>query len=487
MTASNHATGSNDARRQLDELLDLLGEEALTADGRQQLNTILREHPELLGHYLQSAYVHAALTVRGQEMPLPVMDPVIPARSASEAVEPGITQGDSPIFGFQKLGLSPSTFRISAFAAVVAFIVIGILVYSLWPGPSQLPVVQQTPAAKIANQADAKWKAAFSPAGNNVLTAGQRLMLKSGSAEITFNSQARVILEGPAELTIVDAAACRLAGGKLVAHVSGPAKGFKVHTPDGTVTDLGTEFGVYVNTGAEDPQAVQEEEQQTGGGPQFDGKQPPVTEVHVFKGQVVVAPGDQLAQATGENPPPQSEIRNQKSKILSAGEAVTISKNKVQPLPAADPFQFALDKLHGRPRTVLLTEDFEALDRGPIDESKAPWIVRGTVRQHQGVAVIDPAERLAAFGAPLPEASAGKLPFSQRAVSLAFTGLPPNVPPLLGREIDGRELARRCQVLIEFDLMPEGKGLASSLAFASAVEPGAEIVLWKDAEFATWR
>ena len=355
MIESNHVTGSNDARRQLDELLDLLGEETLTADDRQQLNTILREHPELLGHYLQSTYLHAALTVRGQEMPLPVMEPAALARSASEESIPHAPREEKhhaerdeyypPTRSVSEAPVSPfriphSTFHISAFAAVVAFIAIGILAYSFWPGPAELPVVKQNPAAKIASLTDAKWDSAFSPASGSVLTAGQRLILQSGLAEITFNGQARVMLQGPADFTIVDVATCQLATGWLTAHVPELAKGFKVHTPSGIVTDLGTEFGVYVMTGTEFQPEQTEEEQQPGGGPQQTTPQSPVTEVHVFQGQVDVTAVDQLAQASQSK----SQIPNRgtrdsgSSQILSAGQAVTISDNKVQPLPAADPF-----------------------------------------------------------------------------------------------------------------------------------------------------
>ncbi|MCE9555664.1 MAG: hypothetical protein K8T91_20130, partial [Planctomycetes bacterium] len=141
-----------------------------------------------------------------------------PTRRASEDVP----QGDSPTFTpqtsitvvAQKLGQSPTTFHISAIAAVVAFITIGILAYAFWPGPSGLQVVQQTPAAKIAGLTDAKWAGASSQPGDT-LVAGQQLLLQNGSVEITFNNQARVIVSGPVELTIVDAGACRLTTGKL--------------------------------------------------------------------------------------------------------------------------------------------------------------------------------------------------------------------------------------------------------------------------------
>ncbi|MCE9554327.1 MAG: hypothetical protein K8T91_13250, partial [Planctomycetes bacterium] len=117
------------------------------------------------------------------------------ARRASEGV--------SPVFSISRLALA---------AAVV--LAIGLLAYTIWPGPATPPVVQQIPAAKIANLMDAKWAGASSQAGDTLI-AGQQLLLQNGSVEITFNNQARVIVSGPVELTIVDAGACRLTTGKL--------------------------------------------------------------------------------------------------------------------------------------------------------------------------------------------------------------------------------------------------------------------------------
>ena len=375
-----------------------------------------------------------------------------------------------------------SAFRVSALAAVVAFIAIGILAYSFWPGPAELPVAKQTPAAKIANVSDAKWAGASSQAGDT-LTTRQQLLLQSGSAEITFNCQARVIVEGPAELTIVDAAACRLSTGRLTAHVPEPAKGFQVHTPSGTVTDLGTEFGVYVDTHAEQ-QASKEEEQQPGGGPQFDDKQPPVTEVHVFKGKVYVAPADQLAQTPNA---PKSEIPNLKSQILSAGQAVTISDNKVQPLPVADPFKFAIDKLQGKSRQVLLLEDFETYDVGNNVQAIGPWTVQSGTRKGQGIRVADAPDLLSQYktdaGDPYPNLTPSP-PTGGRFVFIACAS--PNRPetfPILAREIDGKLLARNGQVLIEFDILQNSTGpFEPSLALAAKVEHTAGIELGRDAE-----
>jgi len=85
-----------------------------------------------------------------------------------------------------------------------------------------------------------------------------------GLAEFRFQSGARVVLEGPARLELLSSSSARLHRGKLAARVSGKT-GFVVLSPQGKVTDLGTEFGVSVSDGG-------------------------ATDVHVFEGRVEVVP-----------------------------------------------------------------------------------------------------------------------------------------------------------------------------------------------------
>jgi len=124
--------------------------------------------------------------------------------------------------------------------------------------------------------------------------ASRWLHLKSGAVQIEFYSGARVILEGPASLQLLSPREARLEYGKLSARVPEPAHGFKVHTPEGTVTDLGTEFGLN-----------------------FQKAQP--VKLEVFEGKVEMA-------TTPTNQP----------RVLNAGEGVEVSALQMQPLPAED-------------------------------------------------------------------------------------------------------------------------------------------------------
>ncbi|MCE9554798.1 MAG: FecR family protein [Planctomycetes bacterium] len=420
----------------LEVLLQQLAGEGLSPAQWQELNQLLLTSFEARREYLRFQYLNARLAtlawVPAQHPPFPVSPGAGPssepadaelqklienfhaleatgatplARSASEGVSPSPTRSVSEVSPSPpSIHIPHSAFRITsillhpiALVLLVGLIATGILAYKFSTTPTQ--TIAQRPsantvelAARLIDATGVQWLESFGSRGET-LKSGQRLVLTRGSAEILFGSQAKVILTGPAEFEIVAAGACRLSAGRLTAHVPQPARGFQVHTPGGTVTDLGTEFGVYVSTGPDEQEPAEQEsaeqEQPPTGGPPQDGQQAPVTEVHVFKGQVDVTPPPKEATPA----PPKSEIRNQKSKIISAGQAVTISGNKVQPLPAADPSKFALDKLHGNAPQVVRAEDvkgikptgsatitFVAAGGNPDVTTKGAWRTKSVVK-----------------------------------------------------------------------------------------------------------
>lgn len=88
--------------------------------------------------------------------------------------------------------------------------------------------------------------------------------LKGGVAELRMTSGARLILESPARLVLLEKDEVELQQGKVVVHCPVEARGFRVTTPEAYMMDLGTEFAVSVNGD--------------------DG-----TEVYVFDGQVTLS------------------------------------------------------------------------------------------------------------------------------------------------------------------------------------------------------
>lgn len=143
------------------------------------------------------------------------------------------------------------------------------------------------------------------------------LQLKSGAVQIEFYSGARVILEGPAALELISPTETRLRYGKLSARVPEPAHGFKVYTPDVTITDLGTEFGL-------------EREQ----------SKPMVVEV--FEGKVEVAMG-------GTNQP----------QLLTSGQGMQVSSHQAEPTPAVDRSEFMSAEELARREAAELRERYQ--------------------------------------------------------------------------------------------------------------------------------
>ena len=111
--------------------------------------------------------------------------------------------------------------------------------------------------------------------------------LEAGFVEIEFVSGTKVILQGPAQYVVSGDNASRLDMGQLAAVVPKWAEGFSVKTPSMNVVDLGTEFGVAVNTADR-------------------------ADLHVFKGLVEMEVG--------------SKSDNQKKVQLKKNEAVEYSK-----------------------------------------------------------------------------------------------------------------------------------------------------------------
>jgi ferric-dicitrate binding protein FerR (iron transport regulator) len=163
----------------------------------------------------------------------------------------------------------------------------------------------------------------------NNLEAGSQLsagwlQLKSGVIEVEFDSGARVILEGPADLQLISPTEARLRSGRISAHVPEPAHGFKVYTPDATVTDLGTEFGV-------------------------DREASRPMKIEVFEGKVEV-----VVDATNE------------PRLLNAGEGLRISSHHAEPLVAVDHTEFlSAEELARRESAELRTryQGWKQVDR----------------------------------------------------------------------------------------------------------------------------
>jgi hypothetical protein len=75
-------------------------------------------------------------------------------------------------------------------------------------------------------------------------TGNESILLRKGYAELLFDTNARVVIEAPAEFQIVADDRISLNYGKIYSQIPKEAIGFSVYTPNSKIIDLGTEFGV---------------------------------------------------------------------------------------------------------------------------------------------------------------------------------------------------------------------------------------------------
>jgi hypothetical protein len=202
---------------------------------------------------------------------------------------------------------------------------------------SSTPRIESAPerrrelVGRVTAMADCRWASDAVPLPvNDGVPVGREIKLESGLMEITYDSGAKVILQGPATYEVESADGGYLSVGKLTAKVdkgSGmrdkssdiphpsaliPHPLFVVRTPTATITDLGTEFGVEVGKAGD-------------------------CDVRVFDGEV------QIASSLGGNDAAAS-------RRLTAGQIVRIDRSGIRPVPASELRSFAVVRKGFLPR-----------------------------------------------------------------------------------------------------------------------------------------
>jgi hypothetical protein len=202
----------------------------------------------------------AAADVRSAPVPIPSIDPTVPAA-----------------FGYLSSGW-PVAYLVATVIFAIGLLV-GAMVHvsqpphvvrDIAPQPSVFPA-DPAAVARITAMVDCVWEGSegrVQGSGTShqklgiinqksILRLGDRLALRSGLLQITYNTGAKVILQGPVTYEVESAAGGYLSIGKLTAKLekksevrgqrSEPAnEKFAVRTPTAIVTDLGTEFGIEV-------------------------------------------------------------------------------------------------------------------------------------------------------------------------------------------------------------------------------------------------
>lgn len=159
---------------------------------------------------------------------------------------------------------------------------------------------------------------------------GGAFTLDSGLAQLAFEDGAVVTVQGPARLRLEDAGRLVLESGQLVARSD--AGQFVVETPRGTVTDLGTAFGVVYQAGR--------------------------LEAHTFEGLIEVS---------------RTDVPGQAAVSLRAGGAIGIDDTGVQAMQA-DALRFVSEK------------EYAVHRRAESGDAEARWAAAAyELRRHPGL------------------------------------------------------------------------------------------------------
>ncbi len=196
---------------------------------------------------------------------------------------PGPPASPFPLLSPLPSPLSPDFVGSPIFSYLTAAVILGMGILGAWAytithhqhiaeAPSPTVPSRDRPemvfVGRITGMKDCKWSdPSTEPFFGAYVPLGRRYALASGLMQITYDSGAKVILEGPCTYEVDSNAGGYLSLGKLTAKVDkrGGGRGtrgegdshyplstihyplFSVRTPTAVVTDLGTEFGVEVN------------------------------------------------------------------------------------------------------------------------------------------------------------------------------------------------------------------------------------------------
>ncbi|MEO5914786.1 MAG: FecR domain-containing protein [Luteolibacter sp.] len=219
----------------------------ITPDEFALLQNRLKSEPAALALYMDHAANHALLAE--------LYESSAPAAAPVRRVKPRV-----PLRIVRKKRAATPRWHRGVFAAAACIA----LAFFLWPAR------QTREVASLSFREESIWYYETGDGGRDSNNGGQlerdrTLHLVEGALRAVLPSGAVAVIESPAVLRLVGDNALRLDAGRGRFSVPPPAHGFAVITPERTITDLGTEFGVLELPGS--------------GG----------TEVHVFKGRTVVS------------------------------------------------------------------------------------------------------------------------------------------------------------------------------------------------------
>ncbi|MCP4376913.1 MAG: hypothetical protein GY794_12135, partial [bacterium] len=203
-----------------DRLLIAAIEDELTDERRRELFTRLQADPVQRGRYVDLMMLHSELEW---------------GRANGAASQPQLLRTS----GYKRGSLWKPMISLAA-----AMLIVAVIVFTVLRPPAPQIVQRPSPPvdkkdnaqvilshiAALSASVDARWAKRGVIVDHAELNPG-KLLLIEGSAEVTMMSGARIIIQAPCDIELLDSNSVRLAKGKLVARVPDRAKGFAVETP----------------------------------------------------------------------------------------------------------------------------------------------------------------------------------------------------------------------------------------------------------------
>ena len=343
-------TDGSDRWQELDSVLDRVLDGIYDDNDLRRLNGILRDDVEACRHYVFYVELHGRLAWgdglraegEGENGVCTPPEIVGSADLVGSAVrlrnqqldrdDPPVSQPFAPII-IQTSPDIPSSFSpfgsfLFSYAVAAVTVAIGLLIgwaYQVSVSEQQIahehsgrptptigpPAPGMVYVGQITGTFDCRWADSAGASNYAYVPLGRRYALASGLMEISYDSGAKVIMQGPCVYEVASRTGGYLAIGRVTARVEKKAEGgrrkvesqessnsksrisnselFSVRTPTAVITDLGTEFGVEVDESG-------------------------ASQAHVFRGKVEVRAAEGNAKVVS----------------LAANESVRVSSGQVQ-------------------------------------------------------------------------------------------------------------------------------------------------------------
>ncbi len=246
---------------QLEDLLTLAVEGQISEQQTRELNALIDQHPERIRYavrYLQfvsllkrservagmsrswipeddsqEAYMESLKQMARAEMAAPIVD--TPPAEVNESLAPIPLRRESLRNRINKTAIYTAIAASAALLMLLSYIHL-------------IPVQRNAGLGYLTSSVQAEWASVNGPIQQDKALYPGPMKLVRGLAEITMDTGAKMIVEAPAEFELEAKSRIYLKSGRLVVSIENSNEDrFVVRTPQATVVDLGTEFGVEID------------------------------------------------------------------------------------------------------------------------------------------------------------------------------------------------------------------------------------------------